>query len=228
MRPSSPVVRRLRPPSWFAPRLVAGVLLVVVSMVAGAKIIAAADRSVLVWALDRDVAVGTVLTAEDVRPARVRLFDSAPRYLRTTRPPTGRAVSRRLGEGELLPIAALLDPPPGVLVAIPVRPENAPAVSRGQSVDVWAGTRECAPRRLLAAAPVQEVRAHGAGALAGSSGPLQVVVRVGATDAERLLGALGAEATIRLVLLDGGPGAAVTGSRCARADAPGPPGDGDR
>ena len=200
-------------------------LLVVVSMVAGAKIIAAADRSVLVWALDRDVAVGTVLTAEDVRPARVRLFESAPRYLRTTRPPTGRAVSRRLGEGELLPIAALLTRRPACWSRSRSAPENAPAVSRGQSVDVWAGTRECAPRRLLAPRPCRRCARTARGRWPARPAPLQVVVRVGATDAERLLVALGAEATIRLVLLDGGPGAAVTGSRCARADAPGPPGD---
>lgn len=226
MTPPSPVARRLRPPSWFEPRLVAGVLLVVVSVATGARIVATADRSVQVWALDRDVAAGTVLTAEDVRPARVRLFDSAPLYLRSTQAPTGRSVSRGLGKGELLPVAALRHPPPGVVVAIPVRPENAPAVSRGQSVDVWAGTKDCAPQRVLAAVPVQEVRSDRVGALASSSGPLQVVVRVGAADAERLLTALGAEATIRLVLLDGGPGAAAGGTRCARPAASGPPGDG--
>jgi SAF domain-containing protein len=226
--PPSPVARRLRPPSWLEPRLVAGVLLVVVSVAAGARIVAAADRSVQVWALDRDVAAGTVLTAEDVRPARVRLFESAPLYLRTTQAPTGRSVSRRLGRGELLPAEALRHPSPGVVVAIPVLPENAPAVSRGQSIDVWAGTKDCGPELVLAAAPVQEVRTDRVGALASSSGPLQVVVRVGAADVERLLAALGAEATIRLVLLDGGPGAAVAGPPCVRSTAPRPPRDGGR
>ena len=228
MAPPSPVARRLRPPSWFEPRLVVGVLLVVVSVATGARIVAAADRSVQVWALDRDVAAGTVLTAEDVRPARVRLFDSTPLYLGTRQSPTGRSVSRRLGRGELLPVAALRHPSPGVVVAIPVRPENAPAVSRGQSVDVWAGTKDCRPERVLAAAPVQEVRTDRVGALASSSGPLQVVVRVGAADAERLLVALGAEATIRLVLLDGGPGAADAGTPCAHAGASATRGDGGR
>jgi hypothetical protein len=202
---------------------VAGVLLVVVSVATGARIVAAADRSVQVWALDRDVAAGTLLTAEDVRPARARLFESAPLYLRTTQAPSGRSVSRRLGKGELLPAAALRHPAPGVVVAIPVRPENAPSLARGQSVDVWAGTEDCAPRRVLAAVPVQEVRADGAGALASSSGPLQVVVRVGAADAERLLAALGAEATIRLVLLEGGGGAVAAATPCARPGASGPP-----
>ena len=206
MRPSSPVVRRLRPPSWFAPRLVAGVLLVVVSMVAGAKIIAAADRSVLVWALDRDVAVGTVLTAEDVRPARVRLFDSAPRYLRTTRPPTGRAVSRRLGEGELLPIAALLTRRPACWSTSRSRRRTrrpSPAASRSTSGPV----ARTAPRGGCSRPrPCRRCATHGAGALAGSSGPFRSWCGSARPTPSGCWLRWVPEATIRLVLLDGGPG----------------------
>ena len=75
--PPSPPARRLRPRSWFDPRLILGVLLVLGSVVTGSAVISAADRSVRVWALTRDVAAGTVLTGDDVRPARVR-FSTAP------------------------------------------------------------------------------------------------------------------------------------------------------
>lgn len=201
--PPSPPARRLRTPSWFEPRLLAGVLLVTVSVATGAKVVAAADRSVQVWAIVRDVAAGTVLAPEDLRPARVRLFDTAASYLDTAASPAGRAVTRGLSEGELVPAAALRTVPPGLIVNIPVQPANAPAVSRGQSVDVWASSKGCAPERVLAAAPVQEVRSEGVGALSSGAGSLQVVVRVGAAEAERLLTALGAEATIRLVVLEG-------------------------
>ena len=225
--PPSPSARRLHAPSWLQPRLLSGVLLIVVSVVGGATIVSAADRSVLVWAVARDVAAGTVLAPDDLRPVRVRLFDSAPRYLAATRSPAGRAVTRRLAEGELVPAAALRTVLPAVVVNIPVQPANAPAVTRGQSIDVWASSKDCLPVRVLAAAPVQEVRADGVGALSGGAGALQVVVRVSAAEAEQVLAALSREATIRLVVLEGDPpGRAAAATACVRSGAAGPGGGG--
>jgi hypothetical protein len=214
--PASPPARRLRRPSWFDPRLVAGLLLVIGSVVAGTAVVSAADRSVRVWALTRDVAPSTVLAADDVRPARVRLFDSAPGYVATGRSPAGRTVTRALAAGELLPATALAETPPALVVSLPVRPENAPAVERGQAVDVWAGTKECGPRRVLASAAVQDVRSDDAG-LTGAGPGLQVVLRVDRADAERLVAVLGAESTIRLVVVDGPPSGAAAQEPCGRA-----------
>lgn len=214
--PPSPPARRFRPPSWFEPRLLAGVLLVVVSVATGARIVSTADRSVQVWSLSRDVAAGTVLAADDLLAARVRLFASAATYLSTADSPAGQAVTRGLTEGELLPASALRGSTPASIVNLPVRPEDAPAVSRGQAVDVWAGTRQCAPRRVLAAAAVQDVRGDGGGSLSGGAGALQVVVRVAPADAERLLAALGADATIRLVVVEGDQGRGGTAQPCVR------------
>jgi hypothetical protein len=214
--PPSPPARRLRPPSWFDPRLILGVLLVVGSVVAGAVVISAADRSVQVWALTRDAAAGTVLAPDDVRPARVRLFDSAPGYLGTAVSPAGRAVVRPLSAGELLPAAALGSTAPGLVVNLPVQPENAPSVDRGQAVDVWAGTKDCGPRRVLSSVAVQDVRTDDAGALTTGTGLLQVVLRVGRPDADRLLAALGVDSTIRLVVVDGAPAAGAVEAPCGR------------
>jgi len=186
--------------------------MIVVSVGAGIQLAASADRSILVWAAARDVTAGTVLRSDDVRPARVRLFDSAPRYLDVAASPVGRIVTRRLAEGELVPLAAVRMVPPAAVVNIPVQPANAPAVARGQSVDVWATSKDCPPERVLAAAPVQDVRTED-GALSAGSGTLQVVVRVGAVETERVLAALSREATIRLVVLEGDlphPGPATT------------------
>jgi len=214
--PPSPAGRRLKPPSWLNLRLLGGVLLVLLSVGAGAGLLSSADRSVLVWAVARDVAAGTVLTSEDLRPARVRLFESAPGYLDLDAVPTGRTVSRRLAEGELLPVAALAAAAPGVVVNIPVPPANAPAVARGQSVDVWAAGKGCGPERVLAGVPVQEVRTE-SGALSAGAGALQVVVRVGPAEAERVLAALSREATIRLTVVEGDLAARVAGPlTCAR------------
>ncbi|MFL5913132.1 MAG: hypothetical protein ACJ768_21510 [Gaiellaceae bacterium] len=218
--PPSPPAHRLPMRSRLQPRLVAGVLLIVASVAMGARIVSAADRSVLVWAVTRDVAVGTVLAPEDLRPTRARLFDSASRYLDGARSPAGRAVTRRLSAGELVPAAAVRTVPPAVVVNIPVQPANAPAVTHGQSVDVWASSKDCLPQRVLAGAAVQDVRADGVGALSGTAGGLQVVVRVSAAEAERMLAALSREATIRLVVPEGDPpGRAVTATACVRPGA---------
>lgn len=205
----SPPARRLRPPSWFDLRLLIGALLVVGSMAAGTAVVSSAGRSVRVWAVTRDVAASTVLAADDVRPARVRLFDSAAGYLDVGRSPVGLVVRRGVTAGELLPAGALADGRPGLVVSLPVRSENAPSVARGQAVDVWAGTKDCGPRRVLASAAVQDVRTDEARGLAAGTGVLQVVLRVGPADAERLLAVLGVESTIRLVVVDGPPSAGV-------------------
>ena len=214
--PPSLPARRLPVPSWINLRLVSGVLLIMLSVGAGSMLLSAADRSVLVWAVARDVAAGTVLTADDLRPARVRLFEAAPRYLAVATSPTGRTVTRRLAEGELLPVAAVRMVPPAVVVNLPVPPANAPAVARGQSIDVWASSKDCPPERVLVAAPVQEVRTE-AGALSAGTGAQQVVVRVAAAEAERVLVALSREATIRLVVVEGDPpGRAAATASCLR------------
>jgi hypothetical protein len=221
--PPSPPASRVRRPSWLDLRLVVGVLLVLGSVVLGARLVTAADRSVQVWALARDVAAGTTLADADLRPARVRLFDSAPAYLQVARSPAGHIVSRAFRAGELLPAAALAVRPPGLIVSIPVRSENAPSVARGQLVDVWSTPKGCSPVRVVSGVAVQEVRTSG-GALSVSTGTLQVIVRVGGDQAERIVTALGTEATIRLVVLDGaGPNRqapAVPAESCRPAGLP--------
>jgi hypothetical protein len=216
--PASPVVRRLRRPSWLDPRVATGILLIALSVTAGARIVGGADRSIQVWALTRDVSAGTVLVRADLEPARVRLFDRGPRYLRAAGSPAGRTVSRDLGRGELLPASAVVAVPPAAIVAVPVQPQNAPALTHGQAVDVWATVEGCAPVRVLADVPVQDVRSDRAGALSVSAGSVQVVLRVPPADAARLVTALGVDAVIRLVVLDGAasPATASASSSCSR------------
>jgi hypothetical protein len=199
----SPSARRLRHPSWLDLRLLVGVLLVLVSVLLGAKVVATADRSVQVWALARDVSPGTTLAAADLRPARVRLFDSAEAYLRVVKSPAGRTVTRPMHAGELLPRSAVVATPPGAILSIPVQPGNAPGLARGQLVDVWSTTKGCAPVQVLSRVAVQEVRGASGIALGASAGMNQVIIRVAPDDARRVVAALGAESTIRLVVLDG-------------------------
>ena len=139
--PASPRASRLSKPGWLDGRLLLGVLLVLVSVVVGARTLSAADQSSLVWATTTDVALGSQLSASDLSPVRVRLYDNVDRYLDATGPaPVGYVVRRALGAGELLPDDALVLPEDGAfrLVTVPVEAGHFPPdLADEQEVDVW-------------------------------------------------------------------------------------------
>src|SRR3954469_9247467 len=82
-----PVPRRVSPPRWLDLRLVLGVLLVLGSVLLGARVVSAADATVPVWALATDLAAGSELTAADLVAVDVRLDDAAGAYLSTAQDP---------------------------------------------------------------------------------------------------------------------------------------------
>jgi hypothetical protein len=196
--PSSPPARRLRQPSWLDLRLVLGVLLVLASVLLGARVVTAADHSTRVWATTRAIAAGTTVQADDVRPMRVRLYDNAADYLAATVSPAGRTVTRDVGAGELLPRGVLTAAAPGRLLSLPVDALHAPdSLSRGQRIDVFATTKDLAADaqaagktvKVLSAVPVQGVR-RPSGGLTGSGTQLTVLVRVSPRDAGAVVTAL--------------------------------------
>lgn len=175
--PASPAARRLVAPRWLDTRLVLGVLLVLLSVLVGARVLSGADRSQLVWATNRALAPGSVLAEGDLVVVRVRLFDSAELYLDAARPPpVGYVASRGLGAGELVPDDALRRPEVEVdfrLVTVLVELGHVPPdLVDGQQVDVWVtpprepGAAAVVPREPMAQG--QQPPAAGALQLAGS------------------------------------------------------------
>lgn len=150
---ASPRADRLALPGWFDTRLVLGVLLVLLSVVAGARLLSSADRTDLVWAAGGDLAPGAVLDGQDLVPVEVRLDGVARDYLDATAPPpVGFVVARGLLAGELVPQRALQDPARAEYrqVTVDVRSGDAPPDLRpGQLVDVYLTPS----RDALAAAP---------------------------------------------------------------------------
>lgn len=205
--PASAPPRRLRGPSWLDLRLVTGVLLVLGSVLVGARVISAADQSVQVWAATRDLSIGTTLRGEDVELVPVRLFESAPSYLSGATELAGQVVDRPVRAGELLPASALVEPSDRVSVALPVSSTAVPLeLRRGQLVDVYATGQErqggpAITRLVLAAAPVQAVDGQGQGALSSSGSLRQIVVSVPSADAGALLAAI-AGRELALAILD--------------------------
>ena len=144
--PASPSASRLAAPAWLNARSVAGLLLVLVSTVLGARALGAADDAQSVWVAARDLAPGSTLAAGDLEPGRVRLLEHGDRYLLAEgTAPLGYVLQGALTSGELVPRSVLVRPddPAAPLrdVSVPVVPGHLPADLRaGQQVDVYVST----------------------------------------------------------------------------------------
>jgi hypothetical protein len=150
------------------------------------------------------VAAGTVLQSGDLRLVRVQLGEVGSLYLPSREAAVGKAARQSLRSGELLQRADLAEPEQGVTVTIPIRPENAPKVARGDRITVWVTTKTCRAVVILSGVAVQDVR-QGTTAAFGTKAEIGVVVRLAQADAQRLVSALDLEgAAIRMGVLAAG------------------------
>ena len=119
-----PQPRRVRPPRWLDLRLVLGVLLVLGSVLLGARVVTAADATVPVWAAAADLAPGTVLSDADLVAVSVRLDDVAQSYLATSTRPGGRVLARAVRAGSCCPAARSTPRPTSCSWRCPCRPAS--------------------------------------------------------------------------------------------------------
>ena len=135
--------QRVHRPGWRDPRLWIGVVLVAGSVVAGARLLAAADDTVQVWAAASDLGVGARLSEEDLVAERVRFADAdalAGYFTVDDALPADLELVHGLAEGDLLPRAAVGSAGDSGLVEVPiaVEPEQVPpSVATGSVVDVY-------------------------------------------------------------------------------------------
>jgi len=206
--PASPPANRLATPGWLDSRLALGVLLVLTSVIVGARVLSSADRSQTVWATTRDLAPGSQLTTADLVQLRVRLFGHADRYVRGSGPaPAGYVLRRGVGAGELLPYNALTRPGADLAyryLTVPViRGHLPPDLAAGSQVDVYvspqakAGVAVAGPPRLVVRNVTVTLR-RATGGLSGASDAEPVVLRVRPADVPLLLTAM-SEGRIDLV-----------------------------
>ena len=178
--------RRLTSPRWFDGRFLIGIVIVVVPIVIGAHVLAAADRYASVYVARRALVPGQHLVAADLVVGRVRFDGQGTRYIAAGQPPVGYVVSRYVAAGELVPLAALTGTPTALaaerLVTVPVGAGHAPLdLLRGDVVDLYvtaknpAGDKLVRPRLVIGAAPVDSVSNSGA---LSSSGTVSVVIAV--------------------------------------------------
>lgn len=199
----SPSPRRVRSPSWFDLRLIAGAVLVLGSVVAGVAVVSSADRTQRMWAVTHDVGAGVVLTSADVKAVPVRLQLGAGVYYPVGTGVTGQTVTRPLSAGELLPRSALGTTVASTTVTIPLSADDAPKIRPGDRITVWVSTKACPAATVLADTAVQDVQTTHAGNF-GATGGEDVIVRLGHDDAERVIQALALNgAVIRAGVLTG-------------------------
>lgn len=184
----SPRAARSTRQAWRDPRLAVGIVLVSLSVLLGATLLAGADDRVAVLAAGKHLAAGERLDRSALTTVHVGFAspEAADRYLPADADVAEGAVLRRpVTAGELLPRAALDLETEAALLELPLTVESTrvpSSVAAGSTVDVWAAPgrdgvtsgAEGAARRLLTAAPVLSASRRASTSL----GLTQVVVGV--------------------------------------------------
>ena len=211
-----PTAARLRKPSWRDTRLVVGVVLVLLSMAIGAKVVAAADDTIPMYAAAASLVPGQPVTQSDVKRVDVQLGANRSRYVAADHdiaPDT--FALRAVRPGELLPSSALgtrsdvnLKP-----VSVPVDRGAAAQLAAGSIVDVWVNAKDPSsatekygkPVKTLEAAPVVSRPDVSSGGLGGASGTTAVQIMVPESGIQALIAAIDQGAKITLVPVPGSP-----------------------
>jgi hypothetical protein len=189
---------------WRDPRLWIGIVLVAASVVVGARVLAAADDTVQVWAAADELGAGQRVEADDLVVTRVRFADAGAQqgyFTVDDELPADLELTRSVAAGELLPRGAVGTPRETGLVEVPiaVEPELVPpSIGPGDVVDVYvvapvtAGTGEHSepPPSGPALAGATVVDAPELASSFGTSGKRQLVLAVPEADAPAFFGVL--------------------------------------
>jgi hypothetical protein len=182
-------VRRTSRAWWRDARVLAGVALIVVSMLVGARLLAGNNDTVSAWQATRDLAPGAVVSGDDVVAVAIPA-NLAGVYADGSGLPTS-PLDRPLLAGEILPTPVDVTPGDARWVTVPVEPLHAPVdLAPGERVDVWATEGADlgvvpVPELVLEGVLVSEVAVDGVG-LGGEYG---VVLEIDPGDAADLLAA---------------------------------------
>ncbi|MBC7594139.1 MAG: hypothetical protein H7288_09405 [Kineosporiaceae bacterium] len=132
---------------WRDPRLLLGIMLVLLSTVVGAKVFAARDDTVAYWSVRTSVAAGDEVKREDLMTTRVRLGSVASDYYVRTDDEFPAGISelswaRDISAGALLDKSALVVDDEQSAGELPLNVANGSFpldLRSGDTVDVWVG-----------------------------------------------------------------------------------------
>lgn len=186
---------RVRRAGWRDPRLWIGVVIVAVSVLAGARVLGSADDTVQVWAVAHDEAAGASLGPADLVARRVRFDDgnTGAYYLVSDTLPSRIVLDRAVGGGELLPRAAVGSGPTLAQLPLAVDPAAVPPqVGPGSTVDVYVDGSS----PVLTGVAVEDVTPAG-----GLDGSTEVTVAVPPQQVSAYFAALGHRTSPRITLV---------------------------
>ena len=191
-RQSRPRPTRLERRPWRDPRLILGVLLVLVSTVLGAAAVAAGSSSTGYWAVRTDVRAGDPVQRSDLVRAEARLPDDAARHvIRTDEALPARFAdlvwARDIGDGALVTRSALTTREAGSVTELPlaVTAGAAPTdLRRGDRVDVWVGPGPGDDATQKASRVLRDVRVVSSGGSAAVRGAPSRTVLVDVSGAD--------------------------------------------
>jgi SAF domain len=140
--PDSPTARRGIRSRWRDPRLLLGVLLVLASVLVGARVLAGADDTTPVWAATRDLPAGSQVSADDVEVVDVSFgSEVGTAYLSATTPlASGLTLAKPVAAHELLTQSAVDSASVGPVAQLPLGVDSSlmPSdLAPGDVVDVW-------------------------------------------------------------------------------------------
>ena len=123
-------------------RLAMGLGLLIISLLAATLIAKEANRTVLVWATNSQLAPGELITTNDIKPVSALLPESAKNYLSASSQIIGAVVLSQISAGDLIPAAAVSsssDPLNTKLIPLTVELTDMPlGLGRGDVVDIYA------------------------------------------------------------------------------------------
>jgi hypothetical protein len=194
----APSATRLPRARWLDTRLLLGLLLVLLSVVVGAKVVADADSRVEVWSVTRDLGADTPLTSDDLRATSVNLSGSARQYLSASQDLDGFVLTRPVNRGELLPVSAVAhgDGQDRRRIVIEVDRVGVAGLQKGRVVDVYvvpetpSGDDPAPPELVLSGVTVGEDVKSGGSAFGGSGSTAGVTLLVDAADVPDLIDAV--------------------------------------
>jgi Flp pilus assembly protein CpaB len=141
--PESSAAKRPDRPRWRDSRLVIGVVLILVSVLLGARLLGGAQQGRTVVVAARPLVAGHLITAGDLTIRSIRLSGVDDRYWSGADAAglIGHPVTTTVASGDLVArsaIALVASPTPMRIVSVPVDPARAPALHTGDRVDVFA------------------------------------------------------------------------------------------
>ena len=122
-------------------RITMGVSLFIISILCASLISKEANRTVMVWATQTDLAPGQVITENDITPVSALLPQSAVNYLSSNAQIIGGTVVTKIYKGDLIPSAAIsksVEVTDQKLVPLTVEITDIPLeLSRGSVIDIY-------------------------------------------------------------------------------------------